>query len=375
MGRKKKIVIACGGTAGHIFPGLTLAEEMAKDYGDDVEISFLTTDNDLGRGLLEKSGFDFYTLPVRGWGVRSLRGALDFARGLIGGSLKSMKLMISARPDCFVGFGAYAAGPPFVASSLLRVPTLIHEQNVTMGKANRMMRAFATKVALSFPEERGVSEKKAVVTGNPIRESASRAQDRHIARDLLGMDAEKTTLLVVGGSQGSEKVNTAVLEALFDADGYMKDNLQVIHVTGQKDRDRVIGGYEKVAVPHRLFSFFEGMAVLYGAADIAVSRAGSSAIFELCAHRVPSILIPYPFADGHQAGNASFLRERGAAAMIEEKDLSAASLRTEILRLMRDNGLRESMKGRMAELATSDAARRLSLEVGMLAGLKESRNR
>jgi len=375
MPRKKKIFIACGGSAGHIFPGLTLAEEMAMDYGDDVEISFLTTDNDLGKSLLKESSFRFHTLPVKGWGSRSFRGAVRFASGLIKGSLRSIKIIYAGKPDCFVGFGAYVAGPPFVASALLGVPTLIHEQNVSMGKANRIMRAFATKVALSFPAECGVKGSKSVVTGNPIRGSAARIRDRRVSRDLLELDDDKFTLLIMGGSQGSERINAIVLDMLKNTDRETKDKLQVIHMAGRKYYESVKNRYKEVGVLHRVYSFFEGMGVIYSAADVAISRAGSSAIFELCMHRTPSVLIPYPFAEGHQVRNASFLKEKGASFMIEEEGLSEESMRAKILQLMEDGGLRESMKNSMAGLAKPDAAKRLSLEVGRLAGLPESLKR
>jgi len=368
---RKKILIACGGSAGHIFPGLTLAREMNRCYGGEVDISFLTTDNELGRSLLGESGFRFRTLPVRGARGCSFREAAGFAYGMLKGSFMSLRLIRSEKPDCFVGFGAYAAGPPFLASLLLKVPTLIHEQNVSMGRANRIMRNFATKVALSFPEECMPVKPGTVVTGNPIRRSALKTDDKKASRRALGLEEGRFTLLATGGSQGSGRINGIVPEALERGGAAIRDSLQVIHLAGKKDMGSVNKKYESMGIIHRVFSFFNDMAVIYSAADAAVSRAGSSAIFELCARGIPTILIPYPFAGGHQIRNASYLRKRGAAIVIKESELTEERLSSSIACLMRDKENITAMKKAMAGLAVSDSAERLSLEVGRLAGLSK----
>lgn len=365
---KKKICIACGGSAGHIFPGLALAQELVKHYGDNIEISFLTSDNKLGQDLLKESGFDFYTLPVKGLKIISAREGMNFISNLFKGSLKSMRIILSNKPDCFVGFGAYVSGPPFVAASLSGVPTLIHEQNAVLGKANRIMRRFATRVALSFPEEAHLMRRNVVVTGNPIRESASRIRGREIAIEFLGLRQARFTILVIGGSQGSQRINSAAIEAFKNMDRGIKDRIQVIHISGEKDYERLKIAYKDTDILYKLYPFFEGMGIVYDAADISISRAGASAIFELCAHGIPSIIIPYPFAEGHQLRNALYLAERGAAVILEEGGLREMTLRSTILKLMEDKNLRESIREKMGKLANLDAAKRLTNEVGSLIG-------
>lgn len=362
----KKICIACGGSAGHIFPGLSLAEELVKCYSDNVEVSFLTSDNKLGQTLLRESGFNFYTLPLRGIKRGSVAESLDFISRLFKGSLKSMKIIFSSRPDCFVGFGSYIAGPPFVAASLLKIPTLIHEQNAVMGKANRIMRHFATRIALSFPESAESKKRNIVITGNPIRASAARVQDKACAIDSLGMRHNKFTILVIGGSQGSETINSVAIDMFSNMERQRRDRIQVIHISGEKDYERLKKEYQGAGISCKLHSFFKDMSTLYSATDISISRAGASVIFELCAHRIPSILIPYPFAESHQVQNASFLVSKEAAIMIEESGLSKISLCSVVAKLMDEENLRESMSEKIETLTNPNSAKRLADEVASL---------
>ena len=359
---RKKICIACGGSAGHIFPGLTLAEELKRRYSNKVEILFVTSDNKLAQSILQESGFSFYTIPPRGQ-------RFAFTSNLFKSSLKSMKIIFSTLPDCFIGFGSYVSGPPFVAASILGIPTIIHEQNAVMGKANRLMRHFATKITLSFPESLKSKKTNIVVTGNPIREAAVRAYDKVSARDFLGISHNKFTILVMGGSQGSQTINSMVLEMFKDMRGELQDKMQVIHISGEKDYERVKGEYQTLDILYKLYPFFNEMGIIYSASDISISRAGASVIFELGIHKIPSILIPYPFAESHQVRNASFFARKGAAIMIEENELSKTSLYSAVVKLMEEENLKESMSERLAELVNTDAAEKLADEVGLLVGL------
>ncbi len=368
--RQKKIIIACGGTAGHIFPGLTLAEELLRRYRDDLKISFITSENLLARRLLGESGYDFYTLPVKGIQKRSLAGNVNFVASLLSGAMKSAGIIFKEKPDCFVAFGSYISGPPFVAASLLSVPTIIHEQNTAMGRANRLMHRFATKVALSFPTS-GRQKKNIVVTGNPVRPSAAKISARDVALNLLEMDKHKFTILVVGGSQGSQRINSVALDTFSGMDELLRRRIQVIHISGDSDYEKVRAAYGRMGgISYRAYSFFGEMGIAYSAADMAISRAGASSIFELSTHKMPSILVPYPFAEGHQVENARYLAERNAAIMIEERNLSVESLKAATLRLMEDNTVRDLMKKRLAALSAPAAAEKLADEVVLLAGLR-----
>ncbi len=366
--KQKKIMIACGGTAGHIFPGLTLAEELSRRHRGSVNISFVTSDNSLAQKLLKKSGYHFYTIPVKGLKKRSVLGNIDFMSALFAGAAESVGIVLKEKPDCFVAFGSYVSGLPFMVASLLKIPTIIHEQNMVMGKANRIMRRFATKVALSFPRRSAaVADDKVVVTGNPIRHSAVKGSSREKARIFLGLAVDKFTILVIGGSQGSRAVNSAVIGALKDMDKLLRSKMQIIHIAGEEDYKRLRGEYENISnLSYKVYPFSSDMGTLYSAADIAVSRAGASAIFELCAHRIPAILIPYPFAEGHQSENAKFLSDRNAAVMMEEKNLCRDSLKYAILRFLEDANLRALMRKKLRNLAIPAAAEKLADEVDAL---------
>jgi len=362
--KKKNIIIACGGTAGHIFPGLTLADELIKRHSGNISISFITSDNNLAQKLFEGSGYNFYTLPVKGLKKRSIAGNIDFVTSLFVGAIKSMNIVFRERPNCFVAFGSYISGPPFVAASLLKIPTIIHEQNMTMGRANKLMHRFATKVALSFPRASEPGKDNTVVTGNPIRQAAMKETSREKARGLLGMAADKFAVLVIGGSQGSRFVNFAAAEAFKDMNRLLRRRIQVIHIAGEGDYKRIEAEYQNIGdLSCKVYSFFSDMGTAYSAADIVISRAGASTIFELTSHKIPAILIPYPFAAGHQVENAKFLSDRNAAILIEEKNLSRESLKYAILKLLEDANLRGLMRKRLENFAAADAAEKLADEV------------
>lgn len=362
--KKKNIIIACGGTAGHIFPGLTLADELTKRHSGDINISFITSDNSLARKLFEGSGYNFYTLPVKGLKKRSIRGNIDFVTSLFAAAIKSMNIVFREKPDCFVAFGSYVSGPPFAAASLLKIPTIIHEQNMIMGRANKLMRRFATKVALSFSRVSDTGKDNTVVTGNPIRQAAMKETSREKARGSLGMAADKFTALVIGGSQGSRFVNFAALEAFKDMDRVLQRRIQVVHIAGEGDYERIEAEYQNVdGLSYKVYSFFSDMGIAYSAADIVISRAGASTIFELMSHKIPAILIPYPFAAGHQVENAKFLSDRNAAILIEEKNISKDSLKSAVLKLLDDANLRGLMRKRLENFAVADAAGKLADEV------------
>ena len=379
---KKKIFIACGGSAGHIFPGLTLAEELVKSYGDNIEISFFTSENRLAQTILSESRFGFYTLPLHRKINKAdynkdknsvVSGTAKFFHSIFGlfrSCFRSIRIMSEGRrPDCFIGFGSYIAGPPFTAALLLGIPRIIHEQNTVMGKANRIMRRFATKVALSFPEE-VKADSKTVVTGTPVRESAARIHKKIDALDALGMYREKFTILVMGGSQGSQTINTVALETFRSMERELRRKIQVIHISGEYDYGRLENAYREFDLQYRLYPFFNEMGLVYNAVDIAVSRAGASAISELSIHKIPAILIPYRFADSHQVQNAEFLADRGAAVIIEEKSLSALSLYEAIIKLMEEEGSRKSLSKSIEAIMRPDAAKRLADEVGSISGLR-----
>lgn len=281
--------------------------------------------------------------------------------------LISRREMKARRPDVVVAFGGYASVPGALAGLSLRVPLVVHEQNVVPGLANRLLAPFASKLAISFEAtlERFPNwRKKAEVTGNPLR-MRGQNDGGHDAWAYFDIERDRSTLAVLGGSQGAASLNRAVLEALHLWGD--RDDLQVIHSVG---RDKYQGFMEKVAqvdigsLIYRPLEFIERMDLLYECADLAVSRAGASTISGLAVAGCPALLVPYPYATAsHQEANAAVLEEAGAARVISDAALDGDRLEREVADLLSDRSRLERMGEVAARLGKSDATARLAAMV------------
>ena len=239
--------------------------------------------------------------------------------------VRALGLMISFRPDVVVGFGGYVSFPVVSAARISGVPSIIHEQNVVPGRANAALFKIADRIAISFEETRrflGRYGSKAVFVGNPIRVDMFRC-DRSWGVKKFGFDANAFTVLVIGGSQGSHALNRTFVDSIFNLNHGLSNSLHVIHITGAKDYEWALGAYAETGVNYRVHSFIDRIEEAYGAADLVITRSGSSAIFELAFLGKPMILVPYPFAMSHQKENALVFSRRGAAIAIDEDDISA----------------------------------------------------
>jgi UDP-N-acetylglucosamine--N-acetylmuramyl-(pentapeptide) pyrophosphoryl-undecaprenol N-acetylglucosamine transferase len=325
-----KVVIVCGGTGGHIFPAVALAEELQRRF---VQLYFIGT----MRGIEEeinRRGYSLEVLPITTVSFRSIRKSFVSIFSLTKSFFRSFVILNKIRPDVVVGFGGYICGPVLSAAYFMRIPILIHEQNVVLGLANRILSRFSNRIAVSFSEtKRYLKSDKVVFTGCPIRSSILQV-DSSRALQFFDFDEDKFTILVMGGSLGSHRINQVFLDAvrLFE----QKNKLQIIHICGKQDYELVNSKYAKVGINARVFAFFEEMGLAYQAADLVISRAGASAIAELTSVGLASILIPYPSEYVHQRENALCLANKDAAILIEEKDLSAECLKEEISKFMQD---------------------------------------
>ncbi|MBN1872105.1 MAG: UDP-N-acetylglucosamine--N-acetylmuramyl-(pentapeptide) pyrophosphoryl-undecaprenol N-acetylglucosamine transferase [Candidatus Omnitrophica bacterium] len=369
----QNIVITSGGSAGHIYPALTLYDELVNSYGRDINIIFITSKDRLSQEILRRFSGQFYALPagIKNEGL-SLVG--DIARfypfktvilimNLIRGYFRSIKIIRRKKVSCCVAFGSVNAVAPFMAAATLKIPTIIHEQNIVLGRANKIMSLFATKVALSFAETTGLGRRPSAVTGNPIRSAASKRIGREEALECLGLNKEKTTILVMGGSQGSVAVNSAVIKLIAQAERSFLSRIQLIHIAGQRDIERIGAFYKTSSITSKVLSFFEEMYIIYSATDIAISRAGSSAIFELSHHAIASILIPYPYADAHQVKNAQFIASNGGCLLLEERGMADGLLHSKLSELVKNVSYRHELGKRMAEISGGNSSERLAQEV------------
>ncbi|OIP46214.1 MAG: undecaprenyldiphospho-muramoylpentapeptide beta-N-acetylglucosaminyltransferase [Desulfobacterales bacterium CG2_30_60_27] len=359
-----RIVITGGGTGGHLFPGIAVAEAL-RDQFPGGEVLFVGAGRQMDARALERHRFRAATIRCQGLkgkgSLARMRAMVELPMGLV----QALLLLRRFRPALVFGVGGYVTGPVLLAARLLGIPTCIHEQNSVAGLANRWLGRLVDRVFISIPgSEAFFPARKTVLTGNPVR------------RELLARPAEAgqratgPTLLILGGSQGAHRVNTLVVGALSRSRRELPASIAVIHQTGRADEEMVRAAYARVGIQARVAAFFDDMALVYGAADLIVSRAGATTLAELAVLKKPALLIPYPFAaDGHQEKNGCFLVAAGAARMCLEADLTEEKLARELINLLADGDLRQRMgesMGRVAQpLATENIVRECLALLGM----------
>ena len=252
----------------------------------------------------------------------------------------------------------------------MRIPKVVHEQNVVPGRANKALFGLADKVAVSFEDTKkflGNNAAKAVLTGNPIRAEIF-IDDRTGGIRRFGLDIDKFTILVIGGSQGAHALNKTFIDALLAMERKAKEGFQVIHITGVKDYEWALKAYEEAEIDHRVHSFIDRIEEAYAASDLVVTRSGASALFELAFLGRPMILVPYPFAMSHQKENAAAFSKNGAAIEIDEKDLSADRFRDTLVDFLNNRQKLKSLGAAARRMAVPGASEILAREVALLAG-------
>ena len=345
------MIIAGGGTGGHLFPGVAIAETFLKrDPTNDV--LFVGTGRPLERKVLDSYGFTYRTIQVegikgRGW-MKVLKALTKIPLSLV----QSTAILRSYRPQVVLGVGGYAAGPVLLTASFLGLPTAIAEQNTLPGVTNRILGRFVDRIFVSFPDERGVfPQRKVTVTGNPVRSNL--VEQAKLAEKGR---SERFTVFVFGGSQGAHIINTTMVETL-DLLEDLKDAVFFIHQTGEADYAYVAEAYEKRSFAAEVKPFIVEMAEAYGRADLLVCRAGATTVAEITALGKAAIFVPFAQAVGdHQTMNARLLVEAGAAEMIQERDLSPKALADAIFRLYRDREAISRLASRAKALGNPQAA-------------------
>lgn len=362
----KKILIAAGGSGGHIFPAVALARSIEAKAGG-AEIKFVGSNKALDRRIFEKEGFKYSVLSGNKMSYRISPALILFFIRLFFDIVKSFFIVLSYRPDGVVGFGGYVSFPIVFAAKIFKIPTVIHEQNVVPGRANRMLFKFADKIALSFDETRKLlsdaESKKAVFTGNPIRREMLK-DDKKYGISRFGLDEKKFTILVIGGSQGAHFLNRCFLKAVGMLDGKAQSSMQVIHLTGVRDYEYVVTKYQSLGkIEHRVHSFIDRMEEAYSASDLVVTRSGASAIFEVAFYGRPMILVPYPHAMSHQAENAHVFSKSGAAIEVEERSLTPELFKDIIGGLCNNPGRLKELSNKAKRLSVPEASVKLAEEV------------
>lgn len=357
------VLIAGGGTAGHVFPALALAGHLAETRGADV--TFAGTPNGQEAALVPAAGFPFEpvdALPLRReFSVRAARAPLAALRSV------GRCAPLVERADVVVGMGGYVSVPVGLAALRAKRPLVLHEQNAVPGLANRVLALRARLVALTFAEarERFPRRVRTVVTGDPVRARilAVREERDRLAEEALAefdLDRARRTVVVFGGSQGALHVNTAAVEALRALRG--RRDLQVVLLTGRAHEENVRAMVRDPGdVVVRVLPFLERMELAYAIGDLVVARAGATTCAELTVCGLPSILVPYPFATGgHQEANARALERAGAALVVPDEELSGPRLCAAIETLLEDRGRATAMGERARAWSRPDAAETLA---------------
>ncbi|UZJ77251.1 undecaprenyldiphospho-muramoylpentapeptide beta-N-acetylglucosaminyltransferase [Fictibacillus sp. KU28468] len=350
-----RIVLSGGGTGGHIYPALALANEIKKLH-PDAEILYIGTEKGLESKLVPRENIPFKSIHITGFKRSlSMENAKTVMRFLKGVS-RCKKIMKEFKPDVVVGTGGYVCGPVVYAASSLKIPSLIHEQNSVPGLTNKFLSKYVKKIAISFEESASYFPKEKVVfTGNP-RASEVIGTDGAKGRQSLNLDPEKKTVLIVGGSRGARPINEAFLDVLTEAE---KKSYQFVYVTGDVHHENVLKAVSQSGSPANvtIVPFVHNMPELLAGVDLVVARAGATSIAELTALGIPSILIPSPYVtNNHQEKNARALEQNGAAVVILEKDMNGSLLLEEVDNILLNQKNWERMHQASKELGMPRAA-------------------
>jgi UDP-N-acetylglucosamine--N-acetylmuramyl-(pentapeptide) pyrophosphoryl-undecaprenol N-acetylglucosamine transferase len=352
-----RVILTAGGTGGHIFPALAVAESLRAQGS---RCLFVGSRHGPEADWAAKAGLEFLGLPVRGVLGRGLHAAAALG-GMALSVFKALNLLRCWKPDVVAGFGAYASAAPLIAAAMRGVPVLVHEQNAFPGLANRLLGRLAKKICLSLPVDEPVFDRrKCVRTGNPVRASILRV------RGLSAQPHEAPRLLIMGGRQGAKAVNSVILGGL----NRLQDaGIELLHQTGQADHDRVAAGY--AAFGHSaagVTPFIDDMAQAYAWADLVLCRAGAGTVAELAVAGKPAVFIPFPHAThDHQTRNARAVCRDGAAMTIAEKELAHKDAVGTLLLLLQDREKLGAMSRAALALASPDAAGKVAREIMALA--------
>jgi UDP-N-acetylglucosamine--N-acetylmuramyl-(pentapeptide) pyrophosphoryl-undecaprenol N-acetylglucosamine transferase len=349
-------VIACGGTGGHLFPGLAVGEELRRR---GCRVTLMVSPKDVDQQAIASiSGMEIVTLPA----VGLHRGRwIGFLSGFCKSYRLARRLFAVHRPDVVLAMGGFVSAPPVAAGWRCGARTFLHESNSIPGRANRWLARWVDGAFVYFPQAaRRLRAKRVEVSGMPVRPQFLHPLTPAEARAALGLNPLAPLALVMGGSQGASKVNELALAAvplLLQA----APNLQFMHLSGARDLEKVRAGYQARQVPALVRAFFEDMGTALAAADVAVSRAGSSSLAELAARRLPAVLIPYPFAaDNHQRFNALAFAQSGAALLLPQETATPDLLAKAVLPLLQDASKNSAMRQALSAWQTPGASAQIA---------------
>lgn len=359
-----RVLIAGGGTGGHLYPGIALARELQR-RNPSAQVSFVGTAQGIEARVVPREGFELDLIHVTGLkGKSRVERAIGF--GLLPiAALDSWRVIAKHRPDVVVGVGGFASGPVLAIAALVGYPTMLLEQNALPGITNRLLARVVRAAAVNFEAALAYFPRTGFVAGNPVRPEFFTAENEE-ANDRSTQPHDAARVLIFGGSQGAHAINVAVVEAAarLAASGI---RLAITHQTGERDLDLVRAAYERAGLAARVEAFIFQIDGEMKAADVVICRAGATTLAELAASATASILVPLPTAtDDHQRKNAAVVAKAGAAIVIDERELKGEALTNALKELVRDPDRRARMSAAARTLARPDAAARIADRVEQL---------
>lgn len=362
MSKGAKIIISGGGTGGHIYPAVAIANEL-KAKNPDIEILFVGAEGKMEMEKVPKAGYKIIGLPIAGINRSNMLANIGLPFKLIRSLWKTYRVIRNFKPAVAIGVGGYASGPTLIMANFLGVPTLIQEQNSFAGVTNKNLAKKAKKICVAYPGmERFFPSEKIVLTGNPVRKDIlETASKREQALQHFGLSEDRKILLIIGGSQGARTINESILAGLNDL---ISNDLQIIWQTGKLFIQQAKAAVEALQT-NRVFvsDFIYEMDLAYAAADLVVSRAGALSVSELCLTGKPSILVPFPAAaEDHQTQNALSLVNANAAWLVRDAE-AREKLVDMAIELANDSKTMNELSKNIQTLGRPDAGREIAEEV------------
>jgi UDP-N-acetylglucosamine--N-acetylmuramyl-(pentapeptide) pyrophosphoryl-undecaprenol N-acetylglucosamine transferase len=356
-----RVLIAAGGTGGHIYPGLAIASYLKEHHLAD-EILMVGGERELESYLVSSQGFNLRQIGIHSYPRYFSSKWIIFGWSLCISFFQSLFILRAFKPQVIIGMGSFHSCPLIILAFFFGIPNLICEQNVRLSLSNKLLAPWTSRIALSFSEtEKYLSPKqlrKTYLTGNPIRSEIIKVRKEE-AIEKLNLDKDKFTLLFLGGSQGAHSLNRFGIEAVrLLAREKLDKEIQVIFITGKKDVEWVKTSFKSLAIKSIILSYLPQMEYAYAASDLVICRSGATTLAELMSRGLPAILIPYPYATGgHQWKNAKVLQAMKAAHLILEEDFILEKLTTTILELITNKSLLKEMAKKSKTLGKPQATR------------------
>ena len=370
-----RVLIACGGTGGHIYPGLAVAEELRRA---NTEVLFLGVRSNMEAEIVPREGFDIHFVRAGKLLRRpTWRWVPNFWNAMVG-CLQAVRLVRRFQPDVILGMGGYVSFPGVWAGHWLRVPLLIHEQNAWPGLTNRIVSRWCQRICVSHQAARSgfpdFPEDRLVLTGNPVRQGLARWR-RGEAAEALGVNPDADTLLLFGGSRGARSLNTALRDALPLLDKELRRPWQIIWQCGREEVEKHRDVAVRFAGRVHLYPYIDQMGAAYAVADLVVCRAGASTLAEITLLGKAAILVPYPYATGgHQEANARALADAGAALTISDTKLTGEELAKTVIEAIKDKIYLQSLQEKSKAYGKPEATCTVAYEVSALANRTRGRD-